>query len=284
MECFSNIVESRLHYFEGLKADLSKSGMNLTTRQYLSTALMTVLLIFLIEIPVLSFIGSFLPGFSISTSLFFSLTLTVFFCIAISFFFYVYPSILAGRRAKRIDDSLPFAATYLATVSGIGASPKNVFKIFSEFEEFEEISGEVGKIKKDIELMGVATSEAIVEAIEDSPSERFKDLLWGISSTIKSGGNLSDYLHSRSDDYVREYEESIDQYFDTLSNLKIYLVMTIVGLISFITLSPVLLEMGASETMESVVLIFQFSIIFIVLPGIFLIFIYMLRKTSRRRW
>lgn len=284
MKYFSKIVESRLHYFESLKADISKSGMDLTVRQYLSAALMTVLLTFLIEMPSLAFIGGMLPGFSLTTAIFFAFTMTAFFCIAISFFFYIYPSVLARSRAKKIDKSLPFATTYLATVSGIEAPPKTIFEIFSEFEEFKEISEEVEKIKKDIKMLGVSTSDAIIKAIEESPSQKFKDLLWGIGSTIKSNGDLSDYLHRKSEAYVEEYRRSLDQYFDTLSVLKIYLVITIAGLVSFVTVSPLLLGMGASGTMESIVLIFQFSVIFIVLPGIFVIFIYILKKTSGRRW
>lgn len=284
MGYFSKTVESRLHYFEDLKADIAKSGMDLTVRQYLSVALMTVTLTFVIELPFLAFIGGVLPGFSTVTAIFFAFTMTTFFCIAISFFFYTYPSILARNRAKRINNSLPFAATYLATVSGSDAPPRTVFEIFSEFVEFKEISGEIEKIMKDIKLLGISTSEAILRAIKDSPSDKLKDLLWGISSTVKSGGSLPAYLHSKADAYVREYRRSLDQYFNMLSVLKIYLILTIAGLVFFITISPLLLGAGASETMESLVLLSQFSIVFVVLPGIFIVFIYALKKSSRRGW
>lgn len=283
IQYFSGIIEPRLHYFDDLRPDLSKANIRFSLREYLSIAVMTLTLVFLIEYPTLSFIMTFIPGFSTLMVLLFSFTMTVFLCTVIAFFFYVYPSMRVKGRAKKIDYSLPFATTYLATVSGSNAPPGMMFRVLSEFEEYKEIAKEAGRIRKDVELLGMTVVEALRRAAKQSPSEKFRELLWGINTTIRTGGDLTKYLHEKAEAYMRDYRRSLNQYSQTLSTfLEVYLTLIIVSSIFFIIITTIISAFGISKAMGSLITLSQFAVIFLFLPAISLGFIYLIQKISPR--
>lgn len=283
IEYFSGIVEPYAQHFGDLRPDLAKANIRLSLKEYLSVACMTVTLIFIIELPLVAFIVGLVPGFSSFMALLFSFNMALFFCTITGFFFYTYPSLRVKGRAKKIDYSLPFATTYLATVSGSNAPPGMMFKVLSNFEEYEEIAKEARRIRKDIELLGMTIIEALRRAAKHSPSEKFRDLLWGMNTTLRTGGDLTEYLHGRAESFMRDYERSLNQYSKTLSTmLEIYLTLIIVSSIFFIIITTIISAFGISGAMGGLITISQFSVIFIFLPVISLGFIYLLKKISPR--
>jgi len=282
IEYFSGLVGPYLSYFEDLKPDLSKANIRLSLEEYLSIASMTVTLVFMIEFPLLAFIVSFL-GFTLLTSLLFSFSMTIFLCTTIAFFFYVYPSFRVKGRAKKIDYSLPFATTYLATVSGSNAPPPMMFKVLSGFDEYPEIAKEARRIRKDVELLGMTVIEALSRAAKQSPSEKVEELLWGINTTLRTGGDLTEYLHEKAESYMRDYRRSLNQYSKNLSTiLEIYLTLIIVGSIFFIIITTIISAFGISRAVASFISIAQFGVIFLFLPTVSLGFIYLIKKISPR--
>lgn len=281
VEYFSGIVRPRLHYFEDLKPDLSKANIKLSLEEYLSVALMTITLIFIVEFPFVAFITGLMPGFTIIMSFLFAFSMTIFFCSIIGFFFYVYPSIIVGQRGDKIDYSLPFATTYLATVSGSNAPPSMMFKVLSKFEEYEEVSKEAKRIRRDIELLGMTVIEALRKAAKRSPSKKFKELLWGINTTIRTGGNLTEFLHEKAEAYMRDYRRELNQYSQTLSTfLEIYLTLIVVSSIFFIIITTIISAFGISGAMTGLIAVSQFAVVFIFLPVISIGFIYLIKTVA----
>lgn len=276
---FSSMVESQIGYFEDLKDDLKKAGMEYSLKEYLSISFMTVVLIFTIEFPLLAFITGFIPAFSPLMAVIFSFSVSIGICVGFFFLFYVYPSNRASGRKKELDYLLPFATIYLATTSS-GSPPLTMFKVLSKFEEFGEINKEAKRIVRDVELFGMNLRDALQKVASRSPSENFKELLWGVNSIIESGGNLSTFLHEKARIFMDDYKRRLNEYSDTLSTMiEIYLTLVIVGSIFFIVMTSIMGLFGLTG-MTEIIVIMQFMITFLGLPLISIGFIYMLKSLS----
>ena len=196
-------------------------------------------------------------------------------------FFYMYPSIVVNRRRANIDFTLPFATLYLATISGSNAPVNTLFKVLADFKDYGEISREAHEINKNIEVFGMSTTEALKRASEKSPSEEFKELLWGINTTLSSGGNLSRYLHEKSIEFMQDYRRKMSEYARNMSTLlEVYVTIIIVGSIFFIVISSLMSAFGLGTSFVELIIISQFLVIFIGLPIISLGFIFLLKKIS----
>lgn len=279
----SSIVEKYLVHFENLRPDLEKSGINLTLREYLSIAFMTIIVTFSIEFPLLAFIIGFIPGFGIGIAFLLSFTISIFISVIFFFFFYIYPSMRVSSRKKRIDYELPFATIYMATTSGGDTPPSVMFKILSEFEQYPEISKEAKKVKRDMELFGMDVTESIRKVASKTPSEEFKELLWGLNTTINAGGNITNYLHEKARGYMDDYRRKLNQYSNTLSTLlEIYLTLIIVGSMFFIAMTAMMSVFGFGAGMRGIILIAQTLVIFVFLPLVSIGFVYLLKTVSPR--
>lgn len=263
---------------------MQKGGMEISLREYISTAFMTVTLTFAIEFPLLSFIFGFVPNFTVSLAFLLGLSLSILICVLLFFFFYVYPSMRVGERRKEISYELPFATVYLATISGGNTPPATMFKVLSEFEQYKEVSREAAKIARDVELFGMDIITAIRNVASKTPSEDLKELLWGINTTISAGGDVSAFLHEKAKGYMDDYRRRLDEYTSTLSTLlEIYLTLIIVGSMFFIAMSALMSVFGLGGLTRGLLLIAQFFTIFLFLPGLSVGFIYVIRGLSPKR-
>jgi len=274
-------IEKYMTSFESLLIDMKKAGMKMSLLEYMSVAVMTSILIFIIEFPLVFIITFFIPNFSVIMGFFFSFSISIVFSIGIFFFFYIYPSTTASSRKKKIDLALPFSTLYMATVSGSNAPPQSMFKILSQFEEYEEITKESREIARNIEIFGMDLSEAIRRSASKSPSDEFKELLWGIDTTIASGGNLSEYLHGKARGFIENYQRMMKEYAQKVSMiLEVYVTLIIVGSIFLIVISSMMSALGGGGGTMDLIVILQFFVIFLGLPMVSGIFIVLLKYMS----
>jgi flagellar protein FlaJ len=209
----------------------------------------------------------------------FSFSITIVFSVGIFFFFYMYPSLSASGRKKSIDFALPFATLYMATVSGGNAPPKAMFKILSKFMEYGEITKDAKEITRNVEIFGMGINEAIRRSADKSPSEEFKELLWGIDTTLSTGGNLSEYLHGKARAFIQNYKRMMREYAKRVSVLlEVYVTLIVVGSIFFVVVSSLMSAFGTG--MMDTIIIAQFFLIFLGLPVISIVFIIILKYMS----
>lgn len=272
-------IEKYMIYFESIILDLKKAGMRTSLIEYMSTAIMTTILVFMVEFPFIFIITLFIPNFSPVMGFIFSFSISMVFATGIFFFFYIYPSLSASSRRKSIDFSLPFAALYMATVSGGKAPPKAMFKILSKFDEYGELTKESREIARNVEIFGMSLNEALKKSADKSPSDEFKELLWGIETTIASGGNLSDYLHSKAKDFIENYKRMMKEYSQRVGVLlEVYVTLIIVGSIFFVVVSSMMSAFGGG--MMDLIVLAQFLLIFLGLPIISILFVIILKYLS----
>ncbi len=275
---FGKSLEPYVDYFSSIESDLHMSGISLSLAEYVHAIIFASLLIFMAEFPLLAFIISFFTQ-NMLIAFFLSFTITVFISLTLFFIFYSYPSMLSAMRRKKIDDALPFATTYLATVAGSRAPPLTMFKVLSQFGEYGEISKEAKKIYRDVAVFGMDILAAMRKTASRTPSAEMKELLWGMSNVLSTGSDMPTFLREKSKGFMQDYRRNLEEFSQRLSILiEIYLTVLIVGSIFFVILSSIMSFF--SSDMSLILSFLQFMIIFLVMPAVSAGFIILLKAIS----
>jgi len=277
MRFFGGIAENILPYFPDVKTDLKKARMKEAAQEYVSKAILTCFIIFLVELPVLSFVFAL-----VLKSFFFafisSFTVSIFLTIGFFIIYLNYPKAIIKDRAKKIDANLPFASLYLSTVMGSKLPLYKVLKIFSKFSKYGYLTEEVSNISNDIEAFGIDINTALERAVERTPSKEFKELLWGMLSVNRAGGDMNEYLKEKSKSYFSEYRRRLFEFSHQLTMLiEMYLTVIVIGAIFFTILTSI---MSGITGGVSNVIVLQFFLIFVFLPITSAIFIFFVKSTT----
>lgn len=267
-------------YFQDIKMDIRRANLGFTLTEYLSVALMSAVLVFAILTPLLSVIVGLMLGTvsGIIAGLITGLFIGLFGAVAVFMGFYLYPSVEVSRRRDNINHNLPFATMYLSTVAGTGTPAPAMFKMLASFDEYGEVAKESERISRDVYNFGADLDEALKNAAERTPSEKFKELLWGINSVITTGGDLRAFLREKTDSYMTDYRRELDQFTDTLSLLvEMYITMVIVGSVFMMILSTIMSALGTSQFL---VLALQMGTTFLLLPLASIMFIIIVKGSS----
>ena len=234
-----NLIEQG--YFTGLKRSLQKGGFAILLNSYVAMMLFTTFisifvalflgLIFLainigLSAPFISLVDysqvSFLQRFVI---IFFSVLIApalVFLAI------YFYPSTEQSSIEQKVDYELPFATIQMAAIAGANIEPSNIFRIIALNREYPNIKNEAKKLLNQINLYGYSLVTALRNSAQVSPSKAWADLLNGISTTIRSGGNLSRFLSKRAETLLFEYRiqrEKATKFAETFMDIYISVVI-----------------------------------------------------------
>ncbi|MCJ7450130.1 MAG: type II secretion system F family protein [Candidatus Nanohaloarchaeota archaeon QJJ-9] len=267
-------------YFRDLKTDLKKANIPYTLSEYLSGALMTSILVFIFVTPTISVLAGLIAGnfTGMIAGLIMGLFIGIFLSVATFMGFYIYPRIQVSRRRTNINHNLPFATMYLSTVAGTGTPPAAMFKLLGQFDEYGEVSGEAEKIANNVYNFGADINEAIASAANNTPSPKFKELLWGMNSILKTGGDMKSFLRSKTKEYMADYRRDLDKFTETLSLLvEMYITLVIVGSVFVMIISTIMSALGGSNMM---ILAIQVATVVFLLPLAAIMFIVIVKGTS----
>lgn len=267
-------------YLQDLKENLRKGGISYTLIQYVSIAIMSSVIGFVVLTPLVSvIIGLISGGFSgIIAGLIAGPVVGIFLAIGVAMLFYLYPSIRISQRRDNIDHNLPFATIYLSTIAGMGTPVSAIFQLLGQFEEYGEVSKEARKIANDVYGFGADIDIALSRAAERTPSDKFKDLLWGINSILTTGGDMRSFLREKANSFMNDYRRDLDQFADTLSLLvEMYITVVIVGSVFLIIISTIMSSLGSSPL---IILTMQTATIFLLLPMASVMFIVIVKSVS----
>lgn len=277
MRLFSQLSESLEPYFTEVREDLKRARMKMSVQEYLSVAILTSFIIFIFELPALSFIfsfvfQSFLFGFITS------FTVSIFLTVVFFLIFLNYPKAIIKNRSKQLERSLPFASLYLSTIAGSKLPLNKIFEVFSKFSEYGEITDEVSTITRDTETFGIDINTSLERAIDRTPSKNFKELLWGLLSINRAGGNLHTFLKENAKNLIAEYRRKLYEFSHQLTIfIEMYLTAVVLGAVFFVILTSI---MAGIAGVGVNIIIIQFLLIFIFLPLVSLVFILLVRSTT----
>lgn len=260
-----------------LRPDIQKSNIRISLIEYLCVSIFTSALVFVFQVPLISIIMTLLLKSAI-LGLISGFLFGLFCAIGIFSLFYIYPSLRVQARCKKINESLPFAMFYLTTISGSGTPPLTMFKMLAQFKEYEEISEEAKKIVYDVDIAGMSVTKALENAADRTPSNHLREIYWGITNSLTTGGDLKSLLYEKANSAMEDYKRSLSSFTAMLSTLtEIYLTGVVVGSIFFMVLSTIMSSFG-SDT--STIIGLQLAVTFILLPLLSAAFITVLKQIS----
>ncbi|MBI4154118.1 type II secretion system F family protein [Candidatus Woesearchaeota archaeon] len=158
---------------------------------------------------------------------------------------FFYPSSAASEKDKKIKGELPFAIIHMAAVAGSGAKPISIFKTLLSTPEYPELQTEVKKIVNYVNLFGYDLSTAMKAVARTTPSQRFKDLLDGMTNTISTGGDLKEFLQAIADEALNTYKLERQKYVEVVATYSdIYTALFIAAPLLFFSTLAILQTLG----------------------------------------
>jgi flagellar protein FlaJ len=270
---FGRIADSYSDYFDALSTQLKQAGMKYSVSEYVSLLLLSSFLTFVFVIMA----GSVYITIT-TTYAFYSYTLSIVLAlvstVGIFALGYYYPSMKAKGLQGKINKTLPFTIVYMATVAASEMNPAEIFKVVSM--KGGEIGKECERIYRDISMLGMDVSTAITKAANRTPSNKFAELLWGMLSVIKRGGDLGEYLSDKAKEFMGDYRRSLNEYSKQISfYTEIYITLIIVGTLFFIVLSSIMSPLVGGD-----ILLVQTFLVFFFIPMISAGFLALLKSLS----
>ncbi len=240
-----NKVNPFLSLFEDLETSLHKSRIKITLKPYVSLIILASLLVSSISGILVFTILNYIIHLDLSLSLLFGVGLGLMAGVFSIGLMYVYPYYKADKVRRSLDSSMAFMANYMAILAGSGVPPDIMFRSLSKIPQDSAVVDESNTIVRDIELFGADTITALEQASKRTSSERFKELLEGLISTIRSGGNLKSYLMFRSKQNLRLKRLSLRKFSDTLGVLsEFYVTLLVAGPLIFVVMLAVMAMLG----------------------------------------
>ncbi len=257
---FSNIFEK--YNIVDIKKNnlLEKADIPIVYQEYYSMILMNI---------ILGFISTFISTlvlYLILPNNITALLMLVVSCIvplAISIYYISLPKSKAKSRGKKIDRYIPYATNFINTMSVAGISPSEIFEALSKVELYGEIQKESKKIVTEINMMGVDTVTALQNAINISPSNKFKEFIQGILATIQSGSQLGPYFERCVDKYMATDLIERKRNLESLAVMAEAFVTTVIAFPLFLVI--IISIMGMTST-EGLSFSFMYIIALLILP------------------
>ncbi len=234
-----------LPYFQGIKQALKKMGEPTPLEEYAASFILTsALVVPTITLVVLFYVLSFTKAdlVSVIVAIVFSSGLTT---GGIFLMYLAYPSWRVNELKNALDKHVAFAATHMATISGTGVPPHIIFHMLGQFKEYGEVAHACQRIARNVTVFGYDTISALSAEAQITPSHKFKDLLWSVVATIRTGGDLRLMLMAKSKTLMEEQRRTEAKYVETLSMMaEIYSTIFVAGVVMIFVLVAIMGILG----------------------------------------
>ena len=188
--------------------------------------------------------------------------------------FYWYPDIRSKGIETKIERDLPFAVASMTASASSGTHPVEIFKMLSYREGV--LGEDARRIYRDVKMFGTDISSALVKVANRTPSLAWSELLWGMVSTMTTGGDVYKFLTDKTRDSMQQYRRMLESYSSQINfYTEIYITLIIVGTLFFIVLSSVMSPLVGGD-----ILLVQTFLVFFFVPCTSIGFIVLLKGLS----
>lgn len=207
--------------FRGLRKNLQKALIRVSYRAYVALIFLTTILTFIasaVTVTVLLFLFTSLKILQMSffSLLGWSLGISGIAALLAFMIMYIYPALKANTRKGKLDNELPYTASYLSILASAGSSPDKLFISLSTTKTMPSSTEDAKVILRDTKLLGKDMFSAVKTAADRSPSPRYTLFMEGLIATIRSGGDLTLYLNDESKELMRTRTLEMHQFLDSL--------------------------------------------------------------------
>ncbi|MCW4017456.1 MAG: type II secretion system F family protein [Candidatus Bathyarchaeota archaeon] len=241
-------VGRALPIFKDLDSHLQKAGLKISFQAYVSLTVFTTLIAAVSVGVALPLVLSVFFGMAVLPLLLFGVGGGLLAGASSIVVFYFLPVYLADKHKREVDDELPFTTGYMAILASAGVSPEKIFSSLATLKQPLAASLESKDIVRSINLFGMDIISALEKTAGQTSSEKFKEILEGIISTMHSGGNLAAYLREKFRAHVQLRKLSLKKYSDTLSMLaEVYVALLLTAPLLFIIMLSVVSVMSGGS-------------------------------------
>ena len=268
---FSNIFEKYNINETSRNWLLEKADISMVYKEYYSMVFMNILIGF-----VTSFLSSLIIYLIIPNQFtaFLILILSSIIPLFIGLYYITLPTTKSKERGKNIDRFLPYATNFINTMSVAGISPAEIFETLSTIKLYGEVQKEAQKITTEINLMGIDTITALKNAINISPSDKFKEFIQGMIGVIQSGSELGPYFNRCVEKYMQTDLFERKRNLESLAVMAEAFVVTVIAFPLFLVI--ILSIMGL--TSGGISFDFLFILAFLILPMAYFGFYIMMKS------
>ena len=229
-----------------LREEIVKSNLSILFELYVGRMLLLTILSFLVTFSfifimftfigaplIMGLIGAFVTAFATSF-----IVLTI---------YHSYPFHLLTSKKNSIDGNLPFAINHMAAISASGAPPFVTFKLLTNIPEYGEVANEAKRVVRNVEAFGMDVVSAMRNVADRTPSTEFRQTIYGIISTIETGGDLKKFLENAAKEALFDYRLKREKYMQTLSTYAdFYTAVLIAAPLFFVSVLSVMSLVGGS--------------------------------------
>ena len=199
-----------------IKQEIMKSNLNMLFEVYVGKMITMAIMAFLLTFSFIAAIFA-LIGMPFELSLASALIASAAVSASILTLYHSYPFHLLTSKKTSIDTNGPFAINHMAAIAASGVPPFVVFKLLSTVPEYGEIANECKRIVRNVDTFGMDMITAIRNVADRTPSQDFRQFLYGMISTIDTGGDLRKYLENSAKDALFVYRLKREKYMQTLA-------------------------------------------------------------------
>lgn len=176
---------------------------------------------------------------------------------------YVRLQLTISSRARRIDQSLPFATTYLYALSRGGMNFIEAMRTLANSEDaYGEVAIETQSVIRDMDYLSVDLPRAMRRGAKRSPSEKFAEFMDDLVAVVDSGADISTFLESKSEDFLEQDEREQENFIQTLSLLgEVYVTAFVAGPLFLIIITVVMSMLGGGSSIGQ-----MYGIVYALLP------------------
>jgi len=137
-----------------------------------------------------------------------------------------------ANRKDRLDRELPFTLSELSVLASTGTSPIRLMRRMAQRDHDPAMTAEFRKIVYKTDAQGKDLITALAETAKESPSTSVREAFWDLANMIHQGGNLDEYLRSKSDDVMKLKRLIQKEFIERLSTfLDMYVSLVLVGVL-----------------------------------------------------
>lgn len=160
--------------------------------------------------------------------------------------FYFYPSSERKGLGNRINQELPFVTIHMSAVATSGVEPISIFEILLKSKEYRYTNMVLRKLMNLINFHGLDMVTALKRTAKSSPSDKLKELLEGLATSITSGGNLHSFLDKHAESLLFDYKIDREKYTKASETfMDIYISVVIAAPMIFLMLFIIMGSTGS---------------------------------------
>jgi len=272
---FGPTVDTYGEYFDDIKEDLKQANMVVLYRTYVSK-----MFLYSVCAVIFGFISGMIYSVQMSLPPVEIIRFTIGAPMAVGLLvfgsMYMYPSQKAKKRQKSIDSNLPFALNHLGAIATSGISPTSMFELLNTFEEYGGISNEAGEISRRVNVFGEDLTTALRDVAERSPSDDWSEVLYGIVSTVETGGSLKSYLKEKADEAIFEYNMEKEKEIERLSTYASFYTAILIAAPVFLVVTLAVMNLLGGQIAGFAIRDLMWMGVHVIIPvinGLFVIFL-----------